>query len=406
MNNDWTVQMSPESFPKCNGQVVNHMIKVINSPYNLNTESRYHGCASAENDVCYFIDDDFWPNHVEGLFASFVRAPEYLHSLTNADVYWNNLRWTAFSDEISPASRYTLHTGFSWVGSGSMVLKRNCLRFIQQMDYVNLSNEERGIADNFFSIWMNRIPYQLEVQLSTGELIQSFAYTSSPEIAEKLHQARNKALEILVANLNEKNPLFATDDNIFFSRIPLSSQYHLIKAIGLRGLFMTSVETYLPPYNELEIKSWVDRNPKQYQHEIPPENTIEFFVPRSYLAAVDEYATSWWESIRPVKKGDWFGLCLYHVAQPELIVIKANPFEMEFRVEISHSGSYWRDITDDVQITSHLIESPDFSQPGFEVERVKINLSKMRRKYWFQLVRVMFTKDRVKPLRVYDIYVR
>jgi len=98
-----------------------------------------------------------------------------------------------------------------------MVLKRNCQRFIKQMDSVNLSKEERGIADNFFSIWMNRIPYQLEIQLSTAGLSQDFAYTNSPEISERLHQARNKALDILIANLKEQNPLFATNEDIFFS---------------------------------------------------------------------------------------------------------------------------------------------------------------------------------------------
>jgi len=217
VNNDYTVRIIPESFPRCSGLDVSGMIKVINSPDNLNTEGRYQGCLAAENYVCYFIDDDFWPRHVDGLHASFVRAPDYLHALTGPEVYWNNLRWTAFSDEGSPTSRYTVHTGFSWVGSGSMVLKRNCQRFIKQMDSVNLSKEERGIADNFFSIWMNRIPYQLEIQLSTAGLSQDFAYTSSPEISERLHQARNKALDILVANLKEQNPLFATNEDIFFS---------------------------------------------------------------------------------------------------------------------------------------------------------------------------------------------
>jgi len=102
------------------------LIRIINSKENLKDQAKYRACATAQTLVCFYADDD-WDvsRYMKTLIASFRSDPNALHSATNEFTFYNNLLWT-FTD-----ARIDLHTGFSWIGSGSVFLRQHAERHLQ-----------------------------------------------------------------------------------------------------------------------------------------------------------------------------------------------------------------------------------------------------------------------------------
>jgi hypothetical protein len=102
------------------------LISIINSKENLKDQAKYLACAGAQTLACFYADDD-WDvsRYMKSLIASFRSDPNVLHSATNEITYYNNMLWT-FTD-----SRIDLHTGFSWIGSGSVFLREHAQRHLQ-----------------------------------------------------------------------------------------------------------------------------------------------------------------------------------------------------------------------------------------------------------------------------------
>jgi hypothetical protein len=76
-------------------------VTVINAPENMHDEGRHRACAEASTALCFYIDDDFLPQHVDVLVASYLRFPNRIHAFTNERVYWNNRRWS-FKSKLKP----------------------------------------------------------------------------------------------------------------------------------------------------------------------------------------------------------------------------------------------------------------------------------------------------------------
>jgi hypothetical protein len=102
------------------------LIFIINSKENLKDQAKYRACTQAQTLVCFYADDD-WDvsRYMKTLIASFRSDPNILHSATNEFTFYNNLIWT-FTD-----ARIDLHTGFSWIGSGSVFLRQHAERHLQ-----------------------------------------------------------------------------------------------------------------------------------------------------------------------------------------------------------------------------------------------------------------------------------
>lgn len=102
------------------------LIYIINSKENLKDLAKYRACASAQTLVCFVSDDDWHSSHyMNSLIASFRSDPYLLHSTTNVPTYYNNLLWTFMDSHID------LHTGFSWIGCGSMFLREHAQRHLK-----------------------------------------------------------------------------------------------------------------------------------------------------------------------------------------------------------------------------------------------------------------------------------
>jgi hypothetical protein len=101
-------------------------IRIINSKENLKDKAKYRACAEAKTRACFYVDDDWNTAHyLKSLIASFRSDPNLLHSVTDAYTFYTNLVWSYFDREID------LHSGFSWIGCGSVFLRQHAEHHLQ-----------------------------------------------------------------------------------------------------------------------------------------------------------------------------------------------------------------------------------------------------------------------------------
>ena len=105
-------------------------IRVINSKENIKDEAKYRACCEAKTLACYYADDDWdTSDYIRSLVASFRSDPNRLHSVTDAGTYYTNLMWSYFDSQID------LHTGFSWIGCGSVFLREHAQRHLRLLHH-------------------------------------------------------------------------------------------------------------------------------------------------------------------------------------------------------------------------------------------------------------------------------
>lgn len=51
-----------------------------------------------------------------------------------------------------------IHTTFVWLGYGTIIRRSQAIEFLSLLDQLELSEEERKMADNYFTILSNTIP--------------------------------------------------------------------------------------------------------------------------------------------------------------------------------------------------------------------------------------------------------
>jgi hypothetical protein len=103
-------------------------IHIINSKVNLKDEAKYRACTQAKTRACFYVDDDWNISHyLKSLISSFRSDPNLLHSVTDAYTFYTNLVWTYLDSEID------LHTGFSWIGCGSVFLRQHAKNHLKLM---------------------------------------------------------------------------------------------------------------------------------------------------------------------------------------------------------------------------------------------------------------------------------
>ena len=146
--------------------------QIINSYANQYFYARYLACAMASSTICYLQDDDWLVPPLTALYRNYLRAPQLLHTTTNAYVHYLAWVWTYSNAEID------LHTQFNWLGTGAMVSRTRVQQFIQVAGRM-LKADELIFADMYFSTWQNTIPYQLVVPLH--ELTREYGFSNGPD---------------------------------------------------------------------------------------------------------------------------------------------------------------------------------------------------------------------------------
>jgi hypothetical protein len=123
-NNNPLINLVPDQvFPE---DPFSNQIRIINSNKNLRDEAKYRACAEAQTLACFYVDGNWDTSHyIHSLIASFRSDPNVLHTATNEITYYKNMLWTFMDSQID------LHTGFSWVSTGSIFLREHAQQHLQ-----------------------------------------------------------------------------------------------------------------------------------------------------------------------------------------------------------------------------------------------------------------------------------
>ena len=136
-NNNPQINLSIRRLIKHSGSF--RFIHVVNSKRNIKDEAKYRACAKATTRACFYVDDD-WnvSSYIKSLIASFRSDPDLLHSVTDAYTFYTNLVWSYFDSKID------LHSGFSWIGCGSVFLRAHAQKHLQLLHKFLKNNTGKG----------------------------------------------------------------------------------------------------------------------------------------------------------------------------------------------------------------------------------------------------------------------
>ncbi|BGP40383.1 hypothetical protein JCM10449v2_004345 [Rhodotorula kratochvilovae] len=169
-------------------------LRIVNSPSNVHDAGKHLACSMATFEHCYFNDDDWLNVYMDTTYTKYLEccsgrgvtgagAGGRIASNTLPIIHLEHRRWRFENPDID------LHTGFTWLGTGSFAPRHLSRRFMQQQSAspVPLSRTQSLVADMFFSLWTNSYPEQMpndlvpidveggEVGWSRGEGVDQWA---------------------------------------------------------------------------------------------------------------------------------------------------------------------------------------------------------------------------------------
>jgi hypothetical protein len=119
---------------------------------------------SGKQDDDYLIRPEVILAMYQRLPASTSDHPGAIHVLPSHEYLSSTLRILA-ADHLPETNNYRIHTTFAWLGHGALIRRSMALEFLQLLDVLKASEEEKKMADNYFTILGNRVP---EIWLDQG----------------------------------------------------------------------------------------------------------------------------------------------------------------------------------------------------------------------------------------------
>ena len=213
------------------GERIPERVLIVHSAHNIKDMAKYLACGRAVADVCYYQDDD-WDSssYRRSLLVSYMGDPSVPHGITNPKTYMTDLVWSCFAPEAH------VHTGFMWIGCGTVFSKASALRHLSLMRTVVAPRFE-AISDVFFTMWFNNPPVIYAVELDQDGLETENAFNQQAGFDELQYAAGVAALSTLWDSASKG------DTELF----PASrSRRHLTQAIRPDdgGLFLTNLGLY------------------------------------------------------------------------------------------------------------------------------------------------------------------
>jgi len=375
-------------------------IQIINSQGYENEagRARYRGCAVGNYPVCIFIDDNFVPLYFQQLYDNYLRFPNLLHTCSDSKLYWNNLKSTFIQDEIG------IETGFSLIGTGALISKQKVIDFLEF--HGNFKNEDLpSNSDYFFSLWLNSLPYQLQVNLFSYDVNEKSSDSTSAIDFDELFFSQQFILMEL-KKIFQYQPFSSPPPRKRANEIGTHVNYHFFtKAVGGDGkIFITNMDNFIPgsnlenrkPYNFRNLyKSlqWIGDNSDILDSTMEENQKIDFFLQHQYLFAIDSKKQTSWISTRNVQFGDWIGFGLPNFDYLRTLEIRTTPMDIKMEIELSLDGFHWSPVFGNFNLTTSF-EDISTSLNNNKILQQVTRFSLMRDlKFPFKYCRIIFPKE-------------
>ncbi|KDQ63120.1 hypothetical protein JAAARDRAFT_202624 [Jaapia argillacea MUCL 33604] len=196
-------------------------LKIYNSPSNILFQARFLACSQANTPYCFIQDDDYLirPEVIDSLHHRFVEFANHrpIHLLPAHEHLSSVLREVHSPD-------YAMHTSFAWLGHGAFLHQSRATEFLALMGWLNCTEEELSMADNYFTILSNQVPeiwVDQGIELGGG---QPFTIGTEGDIRNRKHiEKAAQHLDFLISESTRQIseiPYFSTEDD--YSNIPIS----------------------------------------------------------------------------------------------------------------------------------------------------------------------------------------
>ncbi|CAF1016228.1 unnamed protein product [Adineta steineri] len=335
-NNNPKITLKKTQFQKNTNFLVD--IRIINSKENLKDEAKYRACANAHSIACFYVDDDWDASfYLKSLIADFRADPYVLHSVTDPGTFYTNLMWTYFDKNIN------LHTGFSWIGCGSIFLREYAQRHIQYLHtYLKNNRNLIHLSDVFFSIWLNDIPSQFNMYIrNLPQSRTGSSFSSSSNFLQYQYQSSILAIRILEYNLrwNQSN----NKNNIKFSRTQKRRFPYYVKSSNLNDEFI--FYTNILPINIEHISFNISKDfNRGTRKNLPRGSGVSFFASHTTLKAVDNNPSTCWRIGRNTRQGEFFAMDFLYIRTNlsfALIIGHTRELQNNIDMNLSVDGLWW-----------------------------------------------------------------
>ncbi|CAF3585269.1 unnamed protein product [Rotaria socialis] len=335
-NNNPQINLEKSLFQNYNHSL--ESIRIINSKENLKDEAKYRACVEAKTMACFYVDDD-WDasSYLKSLVADFRADPYVLHSATDPYTFYTNLMWTYFDSEID------LHSGFSWIGCGSIFLREYAQRHLQylQMHLKNNSNLMH-FSDVFFSIWLNDIPSQFNMNIRHLPASNAgVSFSSMSSFLNNQYQSSILAIRILEHNLryNQSKDV----NHLEFSRRQNRRFSNYIKSSGDKDEFIFF--TNILPMDIERIPFSISKDfERGTRNNLPKGTNVSFFLSHTTLNAVDNDPKTCWRPGRNVHRGEFFAIDFLYIRTNlsfSITVAHGQELQNSLDLNLSFDGVWW-----------------------------------------------------------------
>ncbi|KAH7886036.1 hypothetical protein F5I97DRAFT_1877220 [Phlebopus sp. FC_14] len=319
-------------------------LKIYNSPENLYFQARFLACMQASTPFCFVQDDDYivLPEIIQTLRIRIEGSLQTaIHLLPPHEHLSSRLRTTITAGGI--------HTGFAWLGHGTMLPRHQALSFMSLLSHLNFSEPEIKMADNYFTILSNQIPeiwFDQGIELGGG---QPFTVGKEGDDRNRGHITNGcRYLEQVVTQISDPLGSAALD---FVKTSRNLDQWSITRAacFGTPCLLETNIrllpdDVVLECDTAADMLALEDRNMRLMGHD-----AIAHYIQHALSFAIDGDPSTAFGSRSNARQGDFILIDMLAMPGEEawsevafLIPSENEPMLEQSIFESSQDGRHWR----------------------------------------------------------------
>lgn len=319
-------------------------LRLYNSPRNLYFYARFLACAQARTPFCFFQDDDYLvlPQIIRTLGNRIEESPQTVFHLLPALEHLSSRLRTV----TTPSG---VHTGFAWLGYGTMLSQTKVLDFVSLLRFLDLPQDELQMADNYFTILGNQVP---EIWFDHGiELGGGVPFTVGQQGHEHNQRHIKRActyLDRLVSIMHVNSQLM--EAHPFVRETTNIAQWYINRTPCLTSLCLLETNVHLlddQPHRGHVAADLVTRE-EEYSRVMDPSTVFNYSY-YSLSRAVDGIPATEFRGLFPARRGEYIMLDVLSAIFPqdaeiELVFLIPRTSEQILRKSVFQSsvdGEYW-----------------------------------------------------------------